>query len=177
MKKEMGNQIPEGKLRRLNLFIMSWENALSKVGACGMAGLFLLILASVISREIHMPILFGDEMGGYLMVLIVFLMGSETLRLGMFIRVDFVTNRLSDRRRKQVLFVSDFLTLLLMAVMTYYSWKMLIDSYQTGLHDQASLETPIYLTQISVVVGFTLVLVRLFIGAYNDLITLRKHPG
>jgi TRAP-type C4-dicarboxylate transport system permease small subunit len=159
-------------IRRPESFIQLFEGALDKVGASILGALMTLIVLGVFSRIVRLPILFADELSGYMLVAVTFLAGAEALRRGQFVRVTFVFDRLSAKRRKQVRLATDILTLLFIAVAYFYSWPMIISSYQSGMVSRSVLEIPIYLTQISVVLGLTFVTIRLLLETYKSAMAL-----
>lgn len=144
------------------------ETAMSKVGAVCLASLSVLVVVGVLIRALRVPVLFVDEIAGYMMVAIVFLMAAESLRRGQFIRVSFALDRLGTRRRKQALLGANMVALFFMVVLYFHMWVVIIRSIQIGLTSQSVLQAPVYLTQVSAVVGLTLVVSRLALITYKS---------
>ena len=97
-----------------------------------------------------------DEISGYMLALAATWGLAYALRSGSHVRIDVVFPYLTPRLR----LVADFLALLLMAlfaaVVSWKIWALVADSWQSGLRSSTYLLTPLYVPQIILGVGFTL---------------------
>jgi TRAP-type C4-dicarboxylate transport system permease small subunit len=151
------------------------ENALAKVGGVCVLLLASLVIIGVLSRLLQRPILFVEEVSGYLMVGLVFLMAPQSLSKGHFIRATFVIDRLGGRAHDWVVVVGNILSSVFILVVSYYSWVMIVQQFKAGSHAQSELGTPIYLTQVSVVIGLTLITARLVIEVLDSVKIARNR--
>jgi TRAP-type mannitol/chloroaromatic compound transport system permease small subunit len=97
-----------------------------------------------------------DEISGYMLALAATWGLAYALRTGSHVRIDVVFPYLRPRLRV----VADFLALLLMmlfaAVVAWKIWVLVLDSWQSGLRSSTYLLTPLYVPQIILGVGFSL---------------------
>ncbi|HEY7516710.1 MAG TPA: TRAP transporter small permease subunit [Methylomirabilota bacterium] len=97
-----------------------------------------------------------DEISGYMLALAATWGLAYALRSGSHVRIDVVFPYLTPRL--QVL--ADFLALLLMTlfavVVSWKIWALVADSWQSGLRSSTYLLTPLYVPQLILGVGFTL---------------------
>ena len=97
-----------------------------------------------------------DEISGYMLALAATWGLAYALRSGSHVRIDVVFPYLGPRLRT----VADFLALVLMmlfaAVVSWKIWALVADSWQSGLRSSTYLLTPLYVPQIILGVGFTL---------------------
>jgi TRAP-type mannitol/chloroaromatic compound transport system permease small subunit len=97
-----------------------------------------------------------DEISGYMLALAATWGLAYALRSGSHVRIDVVFPYLTPRLKV----VADFLALLLMAlfaaVVSWKIWALVADSWQTGMRSSTYLLTPLYVPQIILGVGFTL---------------------
>jgi TRAP-type mannitol/chloroaromatic compound transport system permease small subunit len=97
-----------------------------------------------------------DEISGYMLALAATWGLAYALRSGSHVRIDVVFPYLTPRLRR----VADFLAILLMAlfaaVVSWKIWALVADSWQSGLRSSTYLLTPLYVPQIILGVGFTL---------------------
>ena len=97
-----------------------------------------------------------DEISGYMLALAATWGLAYALRSGSHVRIDVVFPYLTPRLKV----VADLLALLLMAlfaaVVSWKIWALVADSWQSGLRSSTYLLTPLYVPQIILGVGFTL---------------------
>jgi TRAP-type mannitol/chloroaromatic compound transport system permease small subunit len=97
-----------------------------------------------------------DEISGYMLALAATWGLAYALRSGSHVRIDVVFPYLTSRLKV----VADFMALLLMAlfaaVVSWKIWALVADSWQSGLRSSTYLLTPLYVPQIILGVGFTL---------------------
>ena len=97
-----------------------------------------------------------DEISGYMLAFAATWGLAYALRSGSHVRIDVVFPYLTPRLKV----VADFLALLLMAlfaaVVSWKIWALVADSWQSELRSSTYLLTPLYVPQIILGVGFTL---------------------
>lgn len=115
---------------------------------------FLIISLSIVMRYFfNAPIAWSDELIGYLMVAIGFLGLSSALLDDRHISIDLLTPLLSDKARKLLALVG-YLVVAAVGVTFFYSaLETLTFNYDFGLYSVGSLDAPIWITQLPMVVG------------------------
>jgi TRAP-type mannitol/chloroaromatic compound transport system permease small subunit len=97
-----------------------------------------------------------DEISGYMLALAATWGLAYALRSGSHVRIDVIFPYLAPRLRS----VIDVLALMLMAVfaaiVSWKIWALVADSWQSGLRSSTYLLTPLYVPQLILGVGFTL---------------------
>ena len=97
-----------------------------------------------------------DEISGYMLALAATWGLAYSLRCGSQVRIDVLFPYLGPRLRV----VADFLAFMLMtlfaAIVSWKIWALVADSWQSGLRSSTYLLTPLYVPQLILGVGFTL---------------------
>jgi TRAP-type C4-dicarboxylate transport system permease small subunit len=125
-------------------------------------GMVALVAAEVAAREVlGFSLEFPYEVSGYLLVAVTFLgLGISLHEDGLF-RVEFLYARLSPRIRRQLQLAYDVLCLAFGVVLDYHLIGLVMSSYRRGYVEATSLATPLYIPQIAMPIGVTLMLVVL----------------
>lgn len=97
-----------------------------------------------------------DEISGYMLALAATWGLAYALRSGSHVRIDVIFPYLSVRLRA----VADFLAMVLMAafaaVVSWKIWVLVADSWQSGLRSSTYLLFPLYVPQLILGIGFSL---------------------
>ena len=136
-------------------------------GAAALAGLFMVVLLvmvmlSIIGRQLHFNIPGVDAYAGYMMAAAGFLALAHTLKRGEHIRVTLLLASLHGRVRRALeiwaLFAASFLAVLFAAYSCKLAWQ------SNAFHDISTSNdaTPLWLPQLSMALG-TVVLAIAFI--------------
>lgn len=132
----------------------------SRIGAW-LSALAMLVIVALISVEIGARSLFSsstliaDEYSGYLMVAVVMLGLSYTFAEGGHIRINILTSRLSGWPARVLDVLVALAALLMCAFFLYHAVLMVYDSFSYDMRADSISETPVYMPQIMIVVGFT----------------------
>jgi len=97
-----------------------------------------------------------DEISGYMLALAATWGLAYALRCGAHVRVDVLFPYLAPRLRAAVDFVAFVLMMLFATVVSWKIWALVADSWQSGLRSSTYLLTPLYVPQLILGVGFTL---------------------
>ena len=100
-----------------------------------------------------------DEISGYMLALAATWGLAYALRSGSHVRVDVVFPYLSRRLRILVDFLAFVLMTLFASIVSWKIWTLVADSWQSGLRSSTYLLTPLYVPQLILGVGFTLLAV------------------
>ncbi len=136
------------------------QRLLSELTVLAMA---LLIVAEVICRSLlGFSLMIVEEMGGYLLVALLFLGMGMALHDGALFRVEFVINALGARARLVLQCLFDALCLAGMLMLTWQLAQLVMQSYTRGVQAATTLGTPLYIPQSIMVLGaLSMVLVLL----------------
>lgn len=114
----------------------------------------LLIAAEVICRALFgFSLMIVEEVGGYLLVALVFLGMGVALHDGVLFRAEFVINALGERARLVLQCVFDAICLAGMAMLSWQLGVQVYESYVRGVRAATTLATPLYLPQLFMVAG------------------------
>ena len=100
-----------------------------------------------------------DEISGYMLALAATWGLAYALRSGSHVRVDVVFPHLAPRLRVLADFLAFVLMTLFASIVSWKIWTLVADSWQSGLRSSTYLLTPLYVPQLSLGVGFTLLAV------------------
>jgi len=138
-----------------------FSKGLSKVGAyissLLFVGLVVLIMTEIIGRSFFdYSTMLADEYSGYFYLAAVFFGLSYTFNEGGHIRINLVTSRLSESAVRVLDIFAGILSSGVMIFAGYYSLLYMIDSKEMEMLSENVSETPLYLTQIPIVIGLAL---------------------
>jgi TRAP-type C4-dicarboxylate transport system permease small subunit len=138
----------------------------------------LLVTAEVICRTfLGFSLLISDEVGGYLLVALVFLGIGCALHDGALFRVEFVLRALPRRGRQAVQLLFDILSLGFALLLTWQMYELVRESYASHVQAATTLATPQYIPQIVMVVGsFTMALVLIAKCAAGARVVFGSRP-
>lgn len=138
-------------------------NRLAKIGAyisllCFIA-LVVLIMTEIIGRSFFdYSTLLADEYSGYLYLAAVFFGLGFTLEREGHIRINLLTSRLGTKVQKYIDIFAGTMASITIGFALYYATKFMSDSQEMGMLSENVSETPLYLTQIPMVLGLGLFL-------------------
>ena len=135
-----------------------------------LAGIGVLMLAQAVAREFGILIRGADDMTGWLCAASAFLALGHTFRHGELVRVALVLDRFSSRARRP----AEMLVLCTaLAFAGYLFWavaRFVYESWKFGEVAQGLMKTPIWIPQLSLVIGAAI----LFVAVLDELIVLAR---
>ena len=148
-----------------------------------LAGLFILATAVMVCYEVIVRGLFDAptewslEMSVYLVLASGFLGLAATYADDKHIRVDILTARLSERSNTCLNIFVGIVSLGMCLVFLVESWDMVLTSYQMNNTSPSTLRVPLFIPQLSLPVGFLLLLLQLVRKIMLDILDLStKQP-
>ena len=134
-------------------------DATAALAAACMVGLLVMVMLSVLGRQLHFHLPGTDAYAGYLMAAAGFLALAHTLKRGEHIRVTLLLNALHGGRRHALEVVALLAAVGLAALFAYYSCRLAWQSYT--FHDVSTSNdaTPLWLPQLSMAVGALVLLI------------------
>lgn len=132
------------------------------LGALCMIALLLMVLLSVVQRQLSFHVPGTDAYAGYLMAGAGFLALAHTLKRGEHIRVTLILGLLHGRTQRALELLSLTVASVLAIAMAWFSARLVYQSWT--FHDISTLSdgTPLWLPQLSMAIG-TLVLAIAFV--------------
>jgi len=137
-------------------------DAAAWLAAACLIGVLVMVLLSIVSRQLHFHVPGTDAYAGYLMAGAGFLALAHTLKRNEHIRVTLLLQALHGRARRAIELWSLSVAALLSAAFAFYSVKL---AWQSRLFNDVSTgndATPLWIPQLAMAVG-TIVLAIAFL--------------
>ncbi len=156
--------------------ILRWIDTCSVFGGY-LSAFFMVLIVILISVEIFLRTFFNfstliaDEYSAYFFVVVVMMGLALTLKDGAHIRITLVTSRLGKTGEKICDLFAMSVAIILCAYALYHSTFMIWDTYQLEMTADTISETPIYIPQIVIPVGFFLLEIQLLAGFIRRLLS------
>jgi len=136
-------------------------------GAAGLAaifmvGLLVMVLLSVVGRQLHFNVPGTDAYAGYLMAGAGFLALAHTLKRGEHIRVTLILSALKGGARRGLEVWALFAASLLALLFAFYACKLSWQSYTFNDVSTGNDATPLWIPQLAMAAG-TLIMAIAFI--------------
>jgi TRAP-type C4-dicarboxylate transport system permease small subunit len=128
-------------------------NSTAALAALCMVGLLVMVMLSVVSRQVGFNVRGTDAYAGYLMAGAGFLALAHTLKRGEHIRVTLLLNSLQGSWRKALEIWSLGFASLLSTVMAFYSCRLVWQSLDFNDVSTGVDATPLWIPQLVMAVG------------------------
>jgi len=128
------------------------------------SGVAVLFMVFLITLEVAGRKLFGfstlvaDEFSGYLLVVTTFMGGAYTLKMKGFTRMEAIYNRFKGGSRWMIDLVFNLVSLVFLIIVDYWLWVHILSSYRSGLTSISIFQTPLYIPQVFMGIGATILL-------------------
>ena len=132
------------------------------LAALAMVGLLVMVLLSVISRQLHFHVPGTDAYAGYLMAAAGFLALAHTLKRGEHIRVTLLLTALKGKARRGLELWALGAASALALLMAFYSARLVWQSRAFNDISTGNDATPLWLPQLGMAIG-TLILAIAFV--------------
>ncbi|WP_114286688.1 TRAP transporter small permease [Candidatus Halocynthiibacter alkanivorans] len=144
---------------RIEVFILSWGVILMAANT----------IANVLGRYVfQQSIYFSEELNEFLMVIITFMGLGYATRKGIHIRMSAIYDILPRKVRKALMIVIAATTSVMMAMLAWYAFEYVQKVASRG-RITPSLQIPLYLTYVWVVIGLALTSVQYLLTAIRNL--------
>ena len=147
---------PQGALRRA---LDALYDGAAWLAALCMVGLLVMVLLSIVSRQLHFHVPGTDAYAGYLMAAAGFLALAHTLKRREHIRVSVLLDRLHGNARRALEVWARGAATLLAALAAWYSVRLAWQSRVFHDISTASDATPLWIPQTAMAVGMVIFLV------------------
>ena len=142
------------------------EKIIKYSGYCS-SGLFILIgfivSFEVIARYIfNAPTIWVNEASRFLQIWATYLALTYTFHKKDFIRITFIYDRLNDKGKKILDFISFLFIISFSLIVVYYGWLIAYDSLETGRTSATILDVPSFYTELAIPLCFLFLVIRVF---------------
>lgn len=148
-------------------FLEKLSDKLSKLGAYLASVLFLMLVALIMTEIIGRTFfdystMIADEYSGYFYLAAVFFGFAYTFTHKAHIRITLLSAKMRPSFQRYIDIFAGIMVSAILGFSLYYVWFFMLDSKEMEMLSENVSETPLYLTQIPMVIGlvfFTLVAV------------------
>ena len=142
------------------------EKIIKYSGYCS-SGLFILIgfivSFEVIARYIfNAPTIWVNEASRFLQIWATYLALTYTFHKKDFIRITFIYDRLNDKGKKILDFISFLFIISFSLFVVYYGWLIAYDSLETGRTSATIFDVPSFYTELAIPLCFLFLVIRVF---------------
>lgn len=133
-----------------------------------------MVVVSVAGRYFGIYVTEVEEISTYLMVIIAYLPAAGCLRRGEFVSVKIILTLLPSASRDKVEAVTNVLSSFVLLVIVLTTYLLFTESLNARLVSTSILRVPLYLPQIPMVIGASLLLIRMVVITWNSVRSLVK---
>lgn len=135
--------------------------ALSRIGGAVSALLIVVVLAvvtyAIFQRYVmHTPLLWGDELIGYLLVAIVMFGAADALRGNNHIAIDLLTRRAGPKLGHVLRIWFDLAVFGFAVILGWSTWQSIEFAYQFGSYSPGYIEIATWVPQVPMLIGSVL---------------------
>lgn len=133
-------------------------------GAVSVAVMALLLLAEIVMRGVfNRSIFLAQEYTGYLLIFFIFFSLAEALRKDRHIKITALTSYLPQTGQKVMAVFNALLTLVLMVVIIFVTFKSALFSFQAGEISDTIMETPMFIPLLIIPIGASFFALQLIV--------------
>ena len=145
-----------GFFQKLNKNLGSFVNAVEvSILIFCVASLGILLITNVFARTFFQSIYFAEEVSKFLVMLTTFTGVSYGVRKARHIRMGAFLDAMPSKMEKTFLIIISFISAVVMAIMTWFSYKYLMNAMDMG-HMTPALRVPKWTFYIIIPIGFGL---------------------
>lgn len=127
------------------------------ITALGLALMVVLVCVETTLRAtLNLSLGFSEEVTGYLVVMLTFLGAARALRSGALFQVHFLFDRFPRRMRRALVVIYSALSLVICVMIGWKGALLVSSSLLRGKFAPTELETPLWIPQLLLPVGFTI---------------------
>jgi TRAP-type C4-dicarboxylate transport system permease small subunit len=142
-----------------------------------MIGVLIMVLLSMLGRMLHFYVPGTDAYAGYAMAGAGFLALAHTLKNGEHIRVTLIIGKLKGGARRGLELWSLSVAVLLAGLLAVYAWRLAWQSHQFHDISTSADATPLWIPQILMAVGTTVLLIAFIDEWVLELQRKRMHDS
>ena len=149
---------------------MNYYNKLVKYSGYLASALFIAI-GFIVSYEVIMRYLFNsptiwvNEVSRFLQIWATYLALTYSFHKNDFIRITVIYDRLNDKGKKILDFISFIFILIFSSFVVYFGWLIAYDSLKVGRTSSTILDVPSFLTEFAIPLCFAFLVLRVILEA------------
>lgn len=143
---------------------------------CVVVMVAMVTLGVIMRQGFNKPLLFVDEFGAYMFVVIVYMGLGHCARRDKHISVDLVVGRLPTRARDTLTLITLMLTLLLMGIYFKYNWSFFADMVREGRRASTFYAPPLWIPTLFLWLGVGLWGLETIVLIVKKIVAMRKAP-
>jgi TRAP-type C4-dicarboxylate transport system permease small subunit len=147
------------------------------LAALFMIGVLIMVLLSMLGRALHFYVPGTDAYAGYAMAGAGFLALAHTLKSGEHIRVTLIIGKLTGGARRGLELWSLSAAVVLTALLAFYAWRLAWQSHQFHDISTSADASPLWIPQILMGVGTTVMLIAFIDEWVLELRRKRSHES
>ena len=127
---------------------------------CGLlSAILILVILVIVAYAITQryvfdtPLLWGDELNGYLLVAMIMLGGAEALRRGDQITIDLLTGKAAGTPARLLAIWGNLAVVAFSAVLGWSAWTSITFAYDFGSYSPGYLEVAMWIPMLPVLIG------------------------
>jgi len=152
-------------------------NGSAALAAVFMIGVLIMVLLSILGRLLHFHLPGTDAYAGYAMAGAGFLALAHTLKSDEHIRVTLLIGKLRGRARRGLELWALGAGAMLAGLLCFYAWRLAWQSHSFNDVSTASDATPLWIPQILMGIGTTVLLIALLDEWVLEWRGQRSHSG
>lgn len=129
------------------------------LAAAAMVGVLVMVLLSILGRLLHFHLPGTDAYAGYAMAGAGFMALAHTLKKGEHIRVTLIIGKLTGSARKGLEMWALSAAVALSGLFAFYAWRLVMQSREFNDISTGNDATPLWIPQIFMAVGTTVLLI------------------
>ena len=149
---------------------MNYYDKLVKYSGYLASALFITI-GFIVSYEVIMrylftsPTIWVNEVSRFLQIWATYLALTYSFHKNDFIRITVIYDRLNDKGKKILDFISFIFILIFSSFVVYYGWLIAYDSLKVGRTSSTILDVPSFLTEVAIPLCFAFLVLRVILEA------------
>ena len=136
-----------------------------------LASTLFITIGFIVSYEVIMRYLFNsptiwvNEVSRFLQIWATYLALTYSFHKNDFIRITVIYDRLNDKGKKILDFISFIFILIFSSFVVYYGWIIAYDSLKVGRTSSTILDVPSFLTELAIPLCFAFLVLRVILEA------------
>ncbi len=136
-----------------------------------LASALFITIGFIVSYEVIMRYLFNsptiwvNEVSRFLQIWATYLALTYSFHKNDFIRITVIYDRLNDKGKKILDFISFIFILIFSSFVVYFGWLIAYDSLKVGRTSSTILDVPSFLTEVAIPICFAFLVLRVILEA------------
>lgn len=161
------------KIRKL---VKDGNLILGYISGFGILAMSIILFYEIVVRSIfNAPTIWVQEVSVYLFMWTMLAGASYTLMLGKHVRIDLLYVKLSKTTQHVLDVITNIMGAVLCAFVSVQAWEMIASSFEYGKVSATILRVPLWIIQLSLLLGFILLTLQ-FVLLAIDACDALKHP-